>query len=109
MIFMFVMPIILAIVITAIQNSTFELVNSNKITVLFCNKDSGEASKQLLHAIEKIGMFKINLVKATNESDQEILERMQKKDALIAVVVPGNFSAQIKSKADLVASKALKD
>ena len=28
---MFIMPIILAIVITAIQNSTFELVNDNKV------------------------------------------------------------------------------
>ena len=64
MIFMFAMPIILAIVITAIKNSTFEIVNSNKIPILFCNRDSGEASKQLLTAIEKIGMFKISLVKA---------------------------------------------
>jgi len=29
--FMFLMPIMLAIIITAVQNSTFELVNDNKI------------------------------------------------------------------------------
>ena len=41
LIFMFVMPIVLAIVITATQNSTFELVNKNKVPLLLCNKDNG--------------------------------------------------------------------
>ena len=44
---MFAMPILLAIVITSVQNSTFELVNDNKLDMLLCNKDTGEAGKQL--------------------------------------------------------------
>jgi len=59
LIFMFVMPIVLAIVITSTQNSTFELVNKNKVPVLLCNKDNGESSKQLVNAIEKVGMFEV--------------------------------------------------
>ena len=51
LLFMFVMPIILAIVITATQNSTFELVNNNKVPLLLCNKDTGDASGQLIKAI----------------------------------------------------------
>ena len=35
---MFVMPVVLAIIITAIQNSTFELVNDNKVPLLFIIK-----------------------------------------------------------------------
>ena len=35
LIFMFVMPIVLAIVITAVQNSTFEMLNTN--TPPLCN------------------------------------------------------------------------
>lgn len=107
--FMFGMPILLAIVITAIQNSTFELVNNNKVPLLVCNKDTGDASRQLVGAIEKIGMFKINTIKAGNESELEILERMHKKDALVAMIIPKNFTVQVTDKALAVSSKALKD
>ncbi len=48
LIFMFAMPIILAIVITATQNSTFELVNKNKVPMLLSNKDTGDAGRQLV-------------------------------------------------------------
>jgi len=67
--FMFLMPIMLAIIITAVQNSTFELVNDNKITLLICNRDKGEPSTQLLAAINKIGMFEVKQVSA-EESDE---------------------------------------
>ena len=92
-IFMFVMPIILAIVITAIQNSTFELVNNNRVPLLLCNKDSGEASKQLITAIQRVGMFDLKIEKS-NQTDAQIKERMHTKDALIAIVIPQNFSAK---------------
>ena len=58
LIFMFVMPIVLAIVITAVQNSTFEMVNNNKVPLLFCNRDTGEAGKQLVTAIKKWACLK---------------------------------------------------
>jgi ABC-type proline/glycine betaine transport system ATPase subunit len=47
LIFMFGMPILLAVVITAYRNSTFELVNDNKVPLLLCNRDTGEASKAI--------------------------------------------------------------
>ncbi len=43
--FMFVMPIVLVIVITNIENTTFNLVNENKVTMLLCNQDSGDVVK----------------------------------------------------------------
>jgi ABC-2 type transport system permease protein len=103
---MFVMPIILAIVITAIQNSTFELVNDNKVPLLLCNKDGGEASNQLMQAIEKAGIFRIKQV-TKDETEQQITERMHAKDALVAIVIPQNFSAAIAAKANDISKKAL--
>jgi ABC-2 type transport system permease protein len=106
LILMFAMPIILAIVITATQNSTFNLVNKNKVPLLLCNKDSGESSKQLVSAIEKVGMFDVKKVTA-DQTEKQISGRMHAKDALIAVIIPENFSARIEAKARSVASKAL--
>jgi ABC-2 type transport system permease protein len=103
---MFVMPVVLAIVITAIQNSTFELVNDNKVPLLLCNRDTGEASRQLVQAIEKIGMFEVKQV-TSQENDRQIADRMHAKDALVAIVVPAHFSATISAKAKNISGKAL--
>lgn len=105
---MFVMPIVLAIVITAIQNSTFELVNDNKVPLLLCNRDTGNAGRQLVEAIEKIGMFDVKLV-TKDESEQQITDRMHAKDALVAIVVPPHFSATMHAKAKNVSGKALNE
>lgn len=106
MIVMFVMPIVLAIVITATQNSTFELVNNNKVPLLLCNRDGGEPGKQLESAIEKVGMFEVKKI-AADQTDIQIADRMHEKDALIAIIIPAGFSKKIESKAKETASKAL--
>lgn len=105
---MFVMPVVLAIVITAIQNSTFELVNDNKVPLLLCNKDTGDAGRQLVNAIRKIGMFDVKEV-TSNESEKQITDRMHAKDALVAIVVPLHFSATISAKAKNVSGRALNE
>jgi ABC-2 type transport system permease protein len=105
---MFAMPIVLALLITAVQNSTFELVNNNKIKLLLCNKDTGDASRQLVTAIERTGMFQ-EIKMAGTESTEEIIGRMQAKDALIGVVIPNGFSEKITATANNVASNALKN
>jgi ABC-2 type transport system permease protein len=105
---MFVMPVLLAILITAIQNSTFELVNNNKIPLILSNRDTGESSKQLASAIERIGMFEIINVPAS-EQDEEIKKRMNSKDALVALIIPKEFSQQISQKAANIASQAVRN
>jgi len=106
LIFMFAMPIILAIVITATQNSTFELVNKNKVPLLLCNKDNGEPGRQLVIAIEKVGMFDVKKVPA-DQTEKQLADRMHEKDALIAIIIPADFSAKVESKARSTAAKAL--
>lgn len=106
LIFMFVMPIVLAIVITAVQNSTFELLNTNKVPLLLCNKDTGDAGRQLVTAISKVGMFDLKQV-TPDQTSQQISTRMHAKDAVIAIIIPADFSFKIKSKATTIAAKAL--
>ncbi|HZZ76795.1 MAG TPA: ABC transporter permease, partial [Puia sp.] len=55
---MFFMPILLVIVITSVQNSTFELVNNNKVSLVVFNRDRGAMGDQLVEALRKIGLFK---------------------------------------------------
>ncbi len=106
LVFMFVMPIILAIVITAVQNSTFEMLNTNTVPMLLCNRDTGDAGKQLEKAINKVGMFRLKQV-TPNVTDKEISARMHAKDAVIAIIIPSDFTEKIKRKANETAVKAL--
>jgi len=85
LILMFAMPILLVIVITSVQNSTFELVNENKIALLLANQDTAAAAKELTYAIEKMGMFRISLVTG-EQADQEIIRRMHNRDAWVALL-----------------------
>lgn len=103
---MFGMPVLLVIVITKIQNSTFELVNKNKITLLLANRDTGAVSKEMINAVDKIGMFAVETVDKS-ESDASLKQKMDSKDAMLAVVIPGNFSAVVTAKAKKVSGKAI--
>ncbi len=105
---MFAMPIVLAIVITALQNSTFELVNDNKVPLLLCNKDTGQISRELVSAIEKVGLFDLKQLIA-NKSEKEISDRMHAKDALIAIIIPEDFSSKMVAKAKNISGKALNE
>jgi ABC-2 type transport system permease protein len=108
LVFMFVMPIVLAVVITAVQNSTFEMLNTNTVPMLICNRDTGEAGKQMQTAIEKVGMFKLKQV-TPNVTNKEISDRMHAKDAVIAIIIPADFTQKLKITADATAKKALKN
>lgn len=108
LVFMFVMPIVLAIVITAVQNSTFEMLNTNQVPMLICNRDTGEAGRQMQTAIEKVGMFKLKQVTPT-ATDKEISGSMHTKDAVIAVIIPSDFTKKIQLHAEATAKKALKN
>ncbi len=104
---MFFMPVLLVIIITSVQNSTFELVNNNKIALLLYNHDAGPEGARLVTAIEKVGLFR--LVPAERTDTASVGDRMRAKDALVAIVIPANFTSGIHAKAEAIASRALLD
>jgi len=105
---MLLMPVLLAIVITTVQNSTFELVNNNKVPLILYNKDTGQVSTEFIRALDKIGMFELkNLDSSQNEKD--IVSRMHAKDALVAIIIPENYTDQTLSRAKNITKEALKN
>lgn len=102
------MPIVLAIVIASVQNSTFELVNENKIPVLLYSKDSGLVARQLDTALEKVGMFTIKRPGGTH-TDESVRDMVNTKDALVAIVIPNGYSDAVLRKSKTVSRQALKD
>ncbi|MGY3211246.1 ABC transporter permease [Mucilaginibacter sp. HD30] len=102
---MFVMPIVLVVVVTSIQNSTFQLVNKNKIPAVVFNLDTGKLGTQLIKDIDKIGLFKVVTLKG-DKADQ-LMPAMDKNDAMLGIIIPDNYSAQVLAKAANSADKAM--
>jgi ABC-2 type transport system permease protein len=103
---MFVMPIILVFVVTDIQNSTFQMINKNKLPILIVNRDTGVSGGQLIEAINKIGLFKVYQL-PKNQDTKLISDSMKQRDVLVAVSIPADFTRKVKAKAKNVAGKAL--
>ena len=108
LVLLFVMPILLAIVITSVQNSTFELVNENKIKFVVFNRDHGQLGKELVRSLQNIGLFYLT-EGSGNKDFSEIKSFMHQKDALAALVIPENFSAQVEGRARNITKASLKD
>lgn len=105
---MFVMPVLLAVLIAAIQNSTFKLVNENKIRLILYNADRKPASLQLQAALESTGMFEISKDSAAGD-EKAIAAAMKKKDALVAITIPQDFSGSTESRSRTMGSKIFSD
>jgi ABC-2 type transport system permease protein len=104
LLFMFGLPILLVLIVTSIQNSSFELMNKNRVPLLFCNRDTGAASRQFIQAVDQVGLFKLLQASGT---DSSIRVRVQQKDAMLALVIPANFSTRVEARARMVAGKAM--
>lgn len=105
---MFVMPILLAILIAAIQNNTFQLVNDNKVGLLVYNADTSETSKQFVSAIKESGMFEVTELYGEVQDD-EIVLTMQKQDALVSILIPKDFSSKVNSKSKTLSTRIFND
>ncbi len=81
---MFAMPILLVVIVTSIQSSTFDIIGKNKIEIFIQNKDEGTLSKELIHALDTSGIFKILFLK--EGSEQQIDEEMHSRDVVIGLV-----------------------
>ncbi|MES1214380.1 MAG: ABC transporter permease [Bacteroidota bacterium] len=108
LVLMLAMPVLLAIVITSVQNSTFELVNDNKVPLLLYNKDKGAISEEFIKALDKIGIFELKKLSGT-KTEADVISRMHAKDALVAIIIPENYSEEVLAKAKKITHEALKD
>lgn len=106
LVFMFAMPVLLVIIVTSIQNSTFSLLNKNKISMIICNQDTGKISNEFINGLEKANMFQA-IVVSKNENEKSISNRLHNDEALIAIIIPPQFSNKINAKAKTLSGKAM--
>jgi ABC-2 type transport system permease protein len=103
---MFLMPLILVFIITIIQDSAYKVVNENQIPLLVVNHDTGKEGANLVAALKKSGLFKID---SQDKIGQKSLKsELLSRGKMIALYIPASFSAGLESNAGDV-SKILMD
>ncbi|MGI9551883.1 MAG: ABC transporter permease [Aurantibacter sp.] len=91
---LFLMPLLLVIVITTVQDSTFKTIKQNRIPVLLVDNDGGNVAQSVEENLRASEMFE--LVKGNDESS--VQELVQKGEYQLAIVIPENLSNDLNLK-----------
>lgn len=91
---LFIMPLVLIVTITLIQDSTFKTVADTKIPILVVNNDQGTVSETILEGLKDSNAFEVIL-----ENTEEAAKNSVFKGAYqLAIVIPENLSSGLEQK-----------
>ncbi len=105
LLFMFFMPIVFVFIITIIQNSAYELVNKNKISLIIANQDNGSLGDSLIQAVHNSNMFTIH--EKDVQTPEKLNRHLLKTEKLAGLFIPSDFSSHIKTKSSHTTSLML--
>ncbi|KQT24747.1 ABC transporter [Chryseobacterium sp. Leaf405] len=92
----FVMPLLLIITITLIQDSTFKNLEGSKIPIIFIDNDKSEISKNIKHELESSKTFEL----LTNYTEKSAQDAVFGGDYQMAIVIPENLTKDLNSNID---------
>ena len=98
---LFVMPLVLIIAVTLIQDSTFKTVSNAKIPILLVDNDNGKVSKTVYDNLQKSNIFTV-VTKIDNEPITESIakEAVFKGKYQLAIIIPEKLSVDLQAKID---------
>lgn len=101
LIILFIMPLVLVITVTLIQDSTFKTVSDSKIQILLVDNDKGSVSKTVFDNLEKSNLFSV----VTQIDNKPITEEVAKEAVYkgkfqLAIIIPQNLSSDLQTKID---------
>jgi ABC-2 type transport system permease protein len=91
---LFIMPLVLIVTITLIQDSTFKTVTDAKIPILVVNNDHGNVSETILNGLEDSNAFEVNL----KDTEEEAKELVFKGKYQLAIIIPEDLSSGLEQK-----------
>lgn len=93
---LFIMPLLLLIVITSVQDSTFKTIADIKIPVLLVNMDQGPVSKNIIENLSESNSFEI----IQEKSEEVAKEAVFAGKYQLAIIIPENLSSSLQKKVD---------
>jgi len=105
LVILFVMPLVLIITITLIQDSTFKTVNDSKIPILVVDNDNGEVSKVIRKNLEECNSFEV----ISKPNENEAKELVFKGKYQLAIVIPKKLSTDLQLKVNQNVNKIVSE
>ena len=98
---LFLMPLVLIITVTLIQDSTFKTKDDSKIPILLVDYDNGSVSKTVFDNLQKSNVFSV----VTTIDNRPITEDVAKEAVFkgkyqLAIVIPSHLSTDLQAKID---------
>ncbi|WP_299242614.1 ABC transporter permease [uncultured Aquimarina sp.] len=110
LIILFIMPIILVVAITLIQDATFKSISSNSIEILLVDNDKGKLSSEIRKSFSEI-----EFLEPISEIDNNLLTEEKASllvasgDYQLAVVIPKGLSNELQKQIDKNITKILEE
>lgn len=102
---LYLMPMALVFVITIVQDSTFRLVNENKLELLIVNHDQGDIGDSLIAILKSSGNFEIS---ENKKIKKELLQEATiDQSKLLSLYIPENFTKKLTQNAGKISSTML--
>lgn len=108
LVILFIMPLVLIITVTLIQDSTFKKVSDSKIPILLVDADRGTVSQSILKNLEGSNAFSIvTQINNTPVTEEVAQEAVLKGKYQMAIIIPENLSKDLQLKIDQNVEKIL--
>ena len=109
LVILFLMPLVLIITVTLIQDSSFKKVSPTKIPILLVDKDNGNVSKTVLQHLDSSGAFTVvNEIAGVPLTEETARESVFAGKYQLAVIIPENLSSGLQNKIDQNVNNILK-
>ena len=100
----FIMPTVLILIMTLIQDSTFKSVNESSVPLLFVDRDHDSLSETLKKYIDRSKFFVITEKQLSNE---EAKKEIAQGHFFIGIIVPENTSKKLRERSTARVTKLL--
>lgn len=91
---LFIMPLVLIVTITLIQDSTFKTVNDTKIPILIVDNDKGNVSKTIFEGLEDSNSFDVIQKNGEIEAKELVFSGAYQ----LAIIIPERLSSDLEHK-----------
>ena len=91
---LFLMPVVLVLVMTLLQDSTFKQLEEKNLPILIINHDADTFGLNIVEGLKNAAFFKV--VESKEITDSELVAQIEQGKYLIGIIIRENSTGQIK-------------
>ena len=103
---LFLMPMVLVLVVSLVQDNVLKLTGEGSIRVLLVDRDGGESARRLVDGLKESGAVQLVQAAGDAEGEAEARRRVAAGDFPFALVIPAGLGEELERRAEALARRA---